>query len=191
MNDMIIRLYATAEAASAAVASVSAYAAYTGRITTVGPDAPDVVAALMKARMVRSTAERYAAGVRKGGTLVIVHPIFGTAGRAMMLLDAAGPIDSGVPAPRPKPYGIWNEAAPLSDLLNFPVLSRSAAPFSRMWALPVLAEPKTTTGKWGWTELTPSQGAPRMSFGMPTSVRCPTPLSSMLGLPTLTRSRAY
>jgi hypothetical protein len=149
-----------------------------------------IVAALMKAYVLKAHAKVFAEGIRRGGTLVTVHAAFGTAVAAMAVLDRQGPIDSGVPDATypPKP---WDEAAPCSYLLGLPVLLDDSATFSRFWNVPPLLEKgATTSSALGIPEIVNSSAPFTGTTGVHLISNRPTILSSLLGLPVLTKPRA-
>jgi hypothetical protein len=159
---------------------------------SLGPDASTdaIVAALMKAYVLKAHAKVFAEGIRRGGTLVTVHAGFGTAAAAIAVLDRHGPIDSGV-ADATDPPIPWDEAAPCSYVLNMPVLLDDSATFSRFWNVPPLLKSGATTSSALGIPQTIDSSAP---FSGTTNVHLisnkPALLSSMLGLPVLTKPRA-
>lgn len=165
----------------------------------VGPDgaagaaalpAEGIVAALMKAYVLKAHAKVFAEGIQRGGTLVTVHAPFGTAVDAITILESFGPVDSGVPDDRDPPVP-WDEAAPCSSTLGLRVLLPDSATFSRFWNLPVLSRRGGTTCSWlGVRELSDSSKPFTGTFGMALLTNQPTWLSSKLGLPVLTSGAA-
>jgi len=189
MTTTISRMYASHGQAMAAVAELENYGFGRGDIHVVGhPGTPGaesgaadaVMAALLKAYVLRAHAKVFAEGILRGGTLVVVHAPFGSAEAARTALDSAGPVDSGVPEPKPD-YIDWDEAAPLSSGLQLPVLSRDPTPCSNFWGLPVL-----TRSQSSWSELASPHFTFSGMFGMGLLSRNPAPLSSMFGLKVLT-----
>jgi len=148
-----------------------------------------IVAALMKACVLKVHARVFAEGIRRGGTLVRVHAHFGTADAAPGILERHGPIDSRVPDVSERlPAG--DEAAPCSSLLHMPVLLADSASFSRLWNVPpLLKSGATTSSALGLPEATVSRGPFAGTFGLPPISNKATPLSSMLGLPVLMNAR--
>ena len=166
-------------------------------------DAPfdDIVAAIARGNVLTAHARIYAAGIAKGGSLVTVHAQFGSAIDAIRILDRFEPIDSGIPEPESH-ASLWNEATPLSSLLQLPVLINEAAPYSTFWNLPALSDPSSSLSRLLGLPLLKNFGSRSTSFGLPllknfgprsTSFGIPllsdqpAPLSSLLGLPTLTK----
>jgi hypothetical protein len=149
-----------------------------------------IVAALMKAYVLKAHAKVFAEGIRRGGTLVTVHAHFGTAAAAMGILDRHGPIDSGLPDAT-YPMMPWDEAAPCSSLLHAPVLLPDSATFSRFWNVPALLKKGATTfSALGIPETTRSSVPFTGTFGMQMISNKPTILSSMLGMPVLSKPPA-
>jgi len=134
----IVRLYASAQAASAAVDKVKAEGFLSDLITVVSESAgsPDAVAAAIAAAYVlKNEAKIYAQGVKQGRMLVIVRAPLGTGGRVEKLLDSAGPIDSGYVEPIVR-SNVWDDAAPLSSaLFGAPTVLKSDMPLSRMFGM--------------------------------------------------------
>ncbi len=149
----------------------------------------DIVAAMMKACILKSNAMILAPGVKRGGTLVTVHAAFGTAVSALDVLEQYGPIESDLVEPKENYQG-WDDAAPLSSVLNIPTLLPNSATFSNFWNVSPLAKSGgTTSSALGLPEISRSQGPFVGAFPMPLLSHNPTPLSSMLGLPVLKRER--
>ncbi len=197
INFPIVRLFASVEQARSAVSALKRWgfedelinvvtAASTppsGAPASAASDDP-VLSAIMSAYVLKADAKIYAQEVRSGRTLVSVTAPFGTGGYAEELLDDCSPVKSAVVS-REDSLPLWDESAPFSSALNLPTVIRAVAPFSAFWVLP------TTTRKGG--TLCSALGLPEVSrsdsymFGAPAVSNAPSPLSSMLGLPTLMR----
>jgi hypothetical protein len=148
-----------------------------------------IVAALMKAMILKSEAQIYARGILRGGTLVCVHAPFGSALTATQVLDKYGPIDSGYTEPREELLQ-WDEATPCSSALRMPVLLPDSATFSRFWNVPPLIKGGvTTSSSIGLPELKRSTRNYAPSIPLPLLSKRGTWLSSMLGLPLLTKPK--
>jgi len=149
-----------------------------------------VMAALMKAYVLKAHAKVFAEGIRRGGTLVTVHAGFGTAAAAMAVLERHGPIDSGVPDATDPPVP-WDEAAPCSYVLGLPVLLDDSATFSRFWNVPpLLKKGATTSSALGIPQTIDSSAPFTGTTGVHLISNKPAILSSILGLPVLTKRRA-
>jgi len=194
----IVRLYDSVQRANSAVErlrvegfssdAIDLISAPVGGVATGSGD-DSIVNAIAASYVLKWRAKIYAERVRRGGALVIVRAEFGAGRLATDTLDRFGPIDSGLPLvedPAPR----WDEGAPLSSLLQMPVITKAPTPFSSFLALPLLTRRSWTLGsalglpamtRRGWT----LSGA----FGMPTLSKRSTPFSSMLGLPLLTGGR--
>ena len=139
MSDAICRLYSTSEAAAKAAAEMRQ--AGFDLVTEVGPSSASteegLARAIMAGMVIKEYAQIYAKGVLAGGTLVSAHAPFGTTRRAEGILDAHGPIPSGVAVDRDALYA-WDEAAPISSALMMPVLLPESASFSNFWGVPAL-----------------------------------------------------
>lgn len=153
------------------------------------------------------------AGLERGRHIVVVSCAFGSGRRAEQILDANGPVDEdripdysdnsvlllsdfmGIPT-------LWNRKTPLSDLLGFAAVSHGTVmgggtsnfSFSGMLGLPLLTKSGplfggsvsnfSFSGMFGIpTVIEPKADT---SLGFPTLSKNPTPLSSTLGMPTLT-----
>lgn len=148
-----------------------------------------IVAALMKAYILKAHARVLAQHIQRGGTLVTVHAPFGSGSTAVEILDSHGPIESGVPDFKGDGTP-WDEAAPCSSLLGMPVLLKDSATFSRFWNVPPLSKRPTTTGSaLGIPEISATSGPFSGTFGMGLISHKATILSSMLGLPVLKKAR--
>lgn len=156
---------------------------------SVGASIDEIVAAIIKGYVLKSHARVYAEGISKGGSLVTVHAPFGGAARAMRILDKFSPIDSGISEPESHVME-WDEATPMSCILQMPVLLEDPAPFSRFWNVPPLSSGSfALSSLFGMPLLT--KAAPRSSsFGIPLLIGNAAPLSSLLGLPTISRQRS-
>jgi hypothetical protein len=156
---------------------------------SAGASVDDITAAIAKGNVLKSLARVYAAGVSKGGSLVTVHAPFGGAARAARILDKFGPIDSGISEPADG-IMLWDDATPMSCILQMPVLMADPVPFSRFWNVPPLANGSfSLSSLFGLRLLTTA--APRStSFGIPLLSSNPAPLSSLLGLPTLSKRQS-
>lgn len=150
----------------------------------------EIVAAMLKAHILKSDAKALALGVQKGGTLVTVHAAFGTAVEATEILDHHGPIESGLVEFKATPL-LWDDAAPLSSMLRMPTHLANTATFSRFWNVPALVKSGgTTNSALGLPEISRSSGAFSGTFPMPLLSHNSTPLSKMLGLPLLKKANA-
>jgi len=178
-----VRMYATAEQAQAAVASVAGYGLAPDCITLVTPataaTAAGLADAIARAKVLKADAKIYAQGVLAGKALVVVDAPFGTGSIYADVLDAAGPVDSGVP----EPYweSGWDDAAPFSSALSLPVISKPS-PYLFMGLPALLRSGRTTCAALGLPELASSDMA---VFGSPKLSRNPAPFSGLLHLPLL------
>jgi hypothetical protein len=176
-------MYATAEQAQAAVASVAGYGLASDAITLITPStattAAGLAAAIAKAKVLKSEAAVYAQGVLAGKSLVIVDAPFGAGSIYADVLDAAGPVDSGVP----EPYweSGWDDAAPFSSALSIPVISKPS-PYLFMGLPALLRSGRTTCAALGLPELASSDLA---VFGRPNLSSNPAPFSGLFHLPLL------
>jgi hypothetical protein len=118
-------------------------------------------------------AEAYAQGVQRGRTLVLIRVGFGHGQAAVNVLESGGPVDTDL-LPAARLSVEYDEAAPLSRAFQWPLLKRNQpAPFSA-WL--------------GYEAISPGS-APEESFGYPLLNNSATPLSSLLGLETLSYNK--
>ena len=153
-----------------------------------GADVPlsALAAQIAEGRVHLPDAKVYAKGVAAGHSLVTVHAPFGSGKLAETVLDAHGPIDSGMP--KPPPVHMWDEAAPLSSTLVIPVLSDDPDPMSRVMGIPAVTSGNCSlSGTIGMPLLTDSVMGDKGRLGLPYLSNNPTPLSSALGLPLLSK----
>lgn len=149
----------------------------------------EIVAAIIKGNVLKSHALIYATGISKGGSLVTVHAPFGGAARAERILGKFSPVESGVSEPESQ-LMLWDDATPMSCILQMPVLLEDPVPFSNFWNVSPL-----TSGSFS---LSSALGIPLLtkavsrssSFGVPLLSRNATPLSSLLRIPTISRQRS-
>ena len=238
MTQTISRLYPARENADAATADLRRAGFGDDIIHVVAPTEPpdeQVVASFRRGGVVDSEAEAYGDAIKRGETLVSVQAPFGSAVKALLILQKHGPTDTGVaepghaeapadPAtPLSSAFGwrvLSHNPAPLSSLLNLPLLSRRGsprkpdaelkddpAPFSKSIGTPVLTEQPTILSsrvRWRvlWDNPAPlstrlklpilskEQKSPRSRFGLPLLSGDPAPLSKLLGLKVLSNDPA-
>lgn len=148
-----------------------------------------LTAAIMKGWVLKVQAKVYAAGVARGGALVIVQAPFGSAAAAMDILQSFDPIDSGVPDHEDR-LPTWDEATPVSNVLGLRVLLDDSASFARFWNVPALSKkPVTWSTAMSIPEISRSSGPFTGTFGMALLSSKATIFSSMLGLPVLSKRR--
>ena len=191
-----VRLFATKETAESAVKELRRHRFSSSDILVVAPPAEGAedhtVASIVSGGISKAHAEKYAAGVRKGGTLVAVTPPFGTAGIAEEVLDHYDPIDSGVYARDYHTADYDDDATPFSRMLGWRVLSNNPEPFSSWLGWKTLSDTKTkeypATIK---VKMLGGSAAPfsRM-FGLPLLSGKAAPFSGMFGLATLSAKAA-
>ncbi len=149
----------------------------------------EIVASLMRGYVLKAHAKIFAEGIKRGGALVTVHAPFGAAATVVEILDRHRPIDSGV-ADFKENLPAWDEAAPCSSLLGLRVLLADNATFSRFWNVPALLKRGSTTfSAFGFAETLNTSGSYRGLLGQRLISNKATMLSSMLGLPVLTKPR--
>jgi hypothetical protein len=147
-----------------------------------------IAAMIYRGAIPREKAEIYALGVNKGGTLLIVEPLFGTALTALKTLAPFPTIDTGYVEPV-KPKFMLDRAAPFSSLLRIPVLSSDPTPFSTLMNLPIGTKTATPFSSWlKWPSLSSTAAPFSKYFGMKTLIDNPAPFSSWFKWPMLSGS---
>lgn len=187
MIEPIVRMFASEETARAAAAALVSAGLPPSKVLVVTPGSGDadggsdsIAAAIMAGHVLRSHARVYADGIRSGRSLVIARAPFGFGQVAINLLEDHDPVDSGLVLPR-EPGPNWDEAAPLSSVLQFaPLLRKRASPLSDILGLPTLAPAKRSSSP-GPT-LSAAGRHISSGLGLPLLSRAAAPLSSMLGL---------
>jgi hypothetical protein len=144
-------MYATAQQATDAVARLKS-AGFSGElINLVGPpgasghgssaagaSAASVAAAIAARYVLTADAEYYAQAVLSGQWLVSVLAAFGQGGEAMWILEQYDPLPTR--AWHEKDHvKLWDDATPLSSAFWLPVLTKEAAPISRMFGIRLLS----------------------------------------------------
>ncbi len=187
MSQAITRLYSSAEAAANTVKSLKSKKFTDDLITVVdvsdGPKTDyglpassleDITNAIMKGYVLKADAKIYAEGVKRGLALVSVLAPFGSAAKAIRILDAGGPVEAAVN--HDEPAVLWDETNPFSSALRLPLLLKGTAVFSAFWSLPVLS-------RKSWT-LSSLLHIPTISSSALTS-------STRFGIPLLLKSRPF
>jgi hypothetical protein len=210
MPQPIVRMFDTHENASAAVAALQR-AGFTDLHSVAGKGmaakstgarkaaaAPgsasmsfdNIVALIAMGNILKSEAMGYAEGVSRGKSLVIVHPPFGRAVRAIRIMSQFNPVGSGVDEPIHRPNS-WDEATPMSCALGMPVLMKDdPAPLSRFWGLsPLASNSFSLSSLLGMRLLSKSQSNWTSSFGFPLLSRPKSNWTTSFGLPLLSKSQ--
>lgn len=131
--------------------------------------------ALCKAYVLKAAARVLARGLAAGRGLVVAHTQFGRTTFAEKLLNRHGPVADGLPDTREQ-RPRFEDSAPLSSVLQLPVLTRTKYPFEAFSGLPTLT-------KNGWTF------SDALQFGV--SAKRAAPLSESLGIPTVLSGRCH
>ena len=190
MSQTINRLYATLEQAAKALAALkdedySDLHIVSGASFT-GASIDSIVAAIIKGNVLKSDARILAKGISAGGSLVTVHPPFGSAYKATQILKQFDPIDSGLTEPEDNSIMAWDESTPMSCILQLPVLLDDATPFSKFWNVPPLGGSAAPLSSLFGIGLISRAAAPLSALiGLPLLSKDAAPLSSLLNLPTL------
>lgn len=198
MTQTISRLYGSRDQAQAAVAALKTNFFQDVYLVSGSDDAAggtttsldEITNAIMQAYVLKAHAQIYAVGVSRGGALVTVHAPFGTGARATAILDGHGPIESGLPA-EPSTVMPWDEATPMSCILQMPVLVDESRAFEGFWnVLPLVTESGAPSSCSGLKLLLDTDASLSGAVGMAMLSDNPAPLSSWLKLPLLTKSRS-
>ncbi|WP_035643205.1 hypothetical protein [Bradyrhizobium sp. ORS 375] len=192
MSQTICRMYATPAQAASAKAALEREGyneVYLVASDNVGESIDDIVAAITRGYVLKAHARVYAQTISRGGSLVTVHAPFTGGGRATRILDNFSPIDSGIAEPESHVMP-WNEATPMSCILQIPVLLDNPTPFASFWNVPPLSSSTFSLSALLGMPLLKRFGPAASSFGLPLLSRDPAPLSSLLRLPTLSRQRS-
>jgi hypothetical protein len=143
-----------------------------------------ILSSIMAGYVLKAHAKVYAEAIRRGQALVIVRPEFSSGARAEYLMDAAGPVETGISTDHER-LPLWDDAAPFSSGLHVPVLASGAAPLSAFFVLPTITRKGgTLCSALGLGELADSD---TYLFGAPKLSSSPAPLSSALKIPLLSR----
>jgi hypothetical protein len=191
MSHTINRLYATHEQAAKAVAALED-ADYSDIHlvpgASPGTSIDDIVASITRGNVLKSDAKILAKGVSQGRSLVTVHAPFGGAFGANRILDKFSPVASGLAEPE-HPALAWDEATPISSILQIPVLLDDSATFSKFWNVaPLTSGSFSLSSLFGIPLLSRASGTFESSIGLPLLINNPAPLSSLLKLPTVSGS---
>jgi hypothetical protein len=165
-------------------------------------DSAKLVAEMTDVHILRNHAESYAAELQMGGSLVKVSAPFGSGSAANEILDSYAPRSKGFETPAPGRDFVWDDAAPLSSVLQLPTLTNTEHPaetltgiasltkgtafLSDLFGIPLLSRGSAQkTSSFGIPLLSRGSADKTSSFGLPLLSNSPTPLSSMLGLKVL------
>lgn len=189
MSQEITRMYASAAAAAKAADELreEGFDAI-NVVTPSGSGVPEsaIAAQIAEGHVLLADAKIYAKGILAGHSLVTVHAPFGAGKLAENILEAHGPVDSGMP--KPPPLHMWDEAAPLSSTLMMPTILHDPDPMSKVMGLPTVTSGNCSlSGTIGMPLLTDGVLGDRGRLGIPYLSDNPTPLSSALGLPLLSK----
>ncbi len=208
MPQPIVRMFDTHENASAAAAALQragftdlhsvagqgtaakGAGARKGAAASASMSFDNIVALIAMGNILKSEARGYAEGVSRGKSLVIVHPPFGRAVRAIKIMNQFGAIDSGADEPIHRPNS-WDEATPMSCALGMPVLIKDdPAPFSRFWGLsPLAGNSFSLSSLLGMRLLSNPKSNWTSSFGFPLLSRPKSNWTTSFGLPLLSKSQ--
>jgi hypothetical protein len=185
MTQTVNRMYGNLENAQHAVALLTKAQFEDVFLIAPSDDGEGIVERITGAYVWKGDAEVLAEGVWRGGCLVVVHAPFGTAGRAIRIMNGCEPIDSGLPDATTPPTP-WDDATPLSCALHLPVLLSDDQTFAAFAGLPPLADPDWSVSAAIGLPMLSDQAAPLSSkIGLPALSQNAAPLSSLLKLPLL------
>jgi len=137
----------------------------------------------------QASAEGIAERINAGAALVVVNPPFGKAIWATRILQGPQGSDHEMAAATPvasRSTKEFDNAAPLSSKLNWPVLLRNPTPLSSFLKIPTLSKRQNPRSKELGVPLLSRAAAPLSSkAGLKTLLSNPAPLSSLLGMKIL------
>lgn len=150
MSTIITRLFHDRGRAASAVAALQRLGFPASTIHLIGGDGGSDDAAVARfaerlraVQVAPAAATAYAKeAARTNGSLVVVYAPFSRAVPAVAELEACGATAIDVPDHYRRSV---DNAAPLSEMLGLPVLSRNPAPLSSLFGLPVLTSGKSNT----------------------------------------------
>jgi hypothetical protein len=152
------------------------------------PCVENIVAAIVQCALMQSEAMIYAKRVARGGTLVAVHAPFDKTERVSALLDIRDPVLRSV-GPKHYPPLPWENAAPFSSFMQWPMLYDEPTPFANLLGLPTLAKDRVSSSRRRRRSRPFRSPAPLSdSLGISLLSEYPTPLSDKLGLSLLSAS---
>jgi hypothetical protein len=202
VTQLLVRLYESESAAAQAVrrlrhrfTSIEVHLIPQHRSDTIA-DQPDpalsdikgadqaIAASLARSGIWESHVEAYVQAIREGGSLVLVEAPFGAAVVVRDILQGLDPVNAGS---RVAEYALSesHNAAPLSAILNLPVLVDDPAPLSRLLGLPLLARGSAFLSSLFGPLLSRNPAPLSALTGMPLLLHRAAPLSSALRLPLL------
>lgn len=193
MSSLLIRLYDSATQSAKAAQQLAdegfEHVRHIKAGTGKGANRPKLVEELMSAQIWKSHAETYADRLMKGGALVLVHAPFGTALKAETAMDRHGPVDKGMPTSQHKRDFVWDDAAPLSSVLQMPVLTNVKLPAETLSGVSSLTKGTAFLSDFfGMRILNKGVHHNATSMGLPLLSKSATPLSSLFGMGTLSRN---
>lgn len=193
MSSLIIRIYDSVAQSAKAVQQLTdegfEHVRHIKAGTGKNANHQALMAELMSAQIWKQHAEIYADRLKKGGALVLVHAPFGSALAAAATMDAHQPVDQGLPTSQVKPDFVWDDAAPLSSVLQIPVLTNVKLPAETLLGVSSLTKGTAfLSDLFGFRLLNRGVHHNETSMGLPLLSKSATPLSSMLGMTTLSNN---
>jgi hypothetical protein len=193
MSSLLIRLYDSATQSAKAAQQLAEEGFEHVRHIKAGAgknaNRQKLVEELMSAQIWKSHAETYADRLMKGGALVLVHAPFGSALNAEAVMDQHNPVDKGLPSSTSKPDFVWDDAAPLSSVLQMPVLTQVKLPAEVLSGVSSLTKGTAFLSDFfGLRILNRGVHHNETSMGLPLLSKSATPLSSMFGMGTLSKN---
>jgi hypothetical protein len=152
--------------------------------------AEEVVQTAIEGGQLPASYARLAVQALEKGQSIVSIPLPLQGAVALEIMDSSGSVDTG-----PEPVQFYRDAAPLSDFLALPVLTSGKSRtrlmtdnriiFRSFLGLPLLTKGGPKDSSFGFPTLKKS-ASKNSSFGFPLLSQKGTPLSSMLGMKTLT-----
>jgi hypothetical protein len=184
----ISRLFSTQDDANAAVDELKniGFRAELMMIVTGSAEHPATAKSVAELGIGKASAQHVAERINHGGALVIMDPPFGSAGTATPILERKRSGDTEDVRIDYHHHVAHDAAAPLSSMLNWPVLLHNPAPLSSWFKWPLLSQSQKGKDKSMGIETLSHNASPLSStLSWPLSSRNPAPLSSMGNLRVL------
>jgi hypothetical protein len=202
MTTIVTRLYADAEKANAAAAALHKAGATKDSVGVVAGSGKnfDATGAIRALGVHEAAGATYAEHVKKGAALVVCHAPWKKSYKVAEVMDACGPIEAAVRhnavhVPSREPVRKWAEKAPPVNLLSGDTLVLSDGLFPRAVLRNHRPSRSVMSGNSGKANLiTGTLFSAKIGMPMLTSSKGPRsgsmrsgPISSSLGIPTLTK----
>jgi hypothetical protein len=140
MSEIIIRFYDTVAKAAKVAQQLQdegydrtfQFKGASGKGAAAATERGNLVTSIMNVHVWKSHAEAYADRLAKSGGMVLTHASFGSARYAAQVMDSHEPVEAGFATSNHGPAYAWDDAAPLSSMLQLPVLTNMKLPAETM-----------------------------------------------------------